>query len=215
MRHYQTLGAQRFGELSLDDELTISVVRDNKAKEVLQQFKSGEISKEEGMALYRNINSMRSNEFIANYMKDSEIVGARSYVETLTLDPSAKVVNYDDLVKMKSKERSLYAEKYMKSHNFTETERAVFRREITLEKQGQTQWQLAKSWENSNPEEYDKFIKTHSDVFNRHVSKISNMDDGAYAALKGYDAINASGHGDSGSYTVILNRTKVIFKGGN
>ena len=41
-------------------------------------------------------------------------------------------------------------------------------------------------------------------------------DPGTLAAEMGYDAIKADGHGDSGSYTVILNRTKVIFcKGGS
>lgn len=37
-------------------------------------------------------------------------------------------------------------------------------------------------------------------------------DIGVQCAQAGYDAINAVGHGESGSYTVILNRTKVIFK---
>lgn len=37
---------------------------------------------------------------------------------------------------------------------------------------------------------------------------------GVYGASKGYDAINAVGHGDSGSYTVVLNRTKLIIKEG-
>ena len=37
-------------------------------------------------------------------------------------------------------------------------------------------------------------------------------DVGAFAAAKGYDAINAEGHGESGSYTVVLNRTKLIIK---
>ena len=37
-------------------------------------------------------------------------------------------------------------------------------------------------------------------------------DEGSLAAALGYDAINAGGHGKSGSYTVILNRTKVIFR---
>lgn len=36
--------------------------------------------------------------------------------------------------------------------------------------------------------------------------------DGELATLLGYDAINAEDHGQSGSYTVILNRTKVVFK---
>ena len=39
---------------------------------------------------------------------------------------------------------------------------------------------------------------------------------GVLVAEMGYDAIKAVGHGESGSYTVILNRTKVIFcKGGS
>ena len=41
-------------------------------------------------------------------------------------------------------------------------------------------------------------------------------DPGTLAAEMGYDAIKADGHGDSSSYTVILNRTKVILcKGGS
>ena len=38
-------------------------------------------------------------------------------------------------------------------------------------------------------------------------------DNGSLAASLGYDAINVEGHGESGSYTVILNRTMVIFLG--
>ena len=37
---------------------------------------------------------------------------------------------------------------------------------------------------------------------------------GVLAAEMGYDAINAEGHGQTGSYSVVLNRTKVIFYGG-
>lgn len=41
-------------------------------------------------------------------------------------------------------------------------------------------------------------------------------DPGVLAVEMGYDAINAEGHGESGSYTVILNRSKVIIcKGGS
>ena len=41
---------------------------------------------------------------------------------------------------------------------------------------------------------------------------VSLMNIGSYAVMKGYDAINAVRHGQSGSYTVILNRTKLIIK---
>lgn len=40
------------------------------------------------------------------------------------------------------------------------------------------------------------------------------LDEGSVAALLGYDAILVDGKGDSGSYTVILNRTKLIIKRG-
>ena len=46
-------------------------------------------------------------------------------------------------------------------------------------------------------------------------SKYPKMKDaGTLVAEMGYDAINAVGHGESGSYTVILNRTKCIFRKG-
>jgi len=43
-----------------------------------------------------------------------------------------------------------------------------------------------------------------------HPRQPMPMDEGVCAAMLGYDAINAEGHGESGSYTVVLNRTKVI-----
>ena len=45
----------------------------------------------------------------------------------------------------------------------------------------------------------------------REAEEVREMDNGAFAAMLGYDAINADGHGESGSYTVVLNRTKAIF----
>lgn len=40
----------------------------------------------------------------------------------------------------------------------------------------------------------------------------TEMNIGSWAAARGYDAINAENHGQSGSYTVVLNRTKLIIK---
>ena len=57
-----------------------------------------------------------------------------------------------------------------------------------------------------------KIIK-YSELEELYKKEGSDLDIGAFAALKGYDAINAEGHGESGSYTVILNRTKCIIKG--
>lgn len=101
---------------------------------------------------------------------------AKTYVETITLDPSAKVITYKDL---------------------------QYKKEMQVDKISNEILSLGLS-----PEETKKALAEHPNYL-----KYRDMDDGSFAALLGYDAINAEGHGQSGSYTVILNRTKVIFKG--
>lgn len=91
-----------------------------------------------------------SREQIADMFNISE--HAPHYIETITLDPSAKIANYREL------------------------------------------------------------NKEFTDYVTHEQTKSKYNDIGSYAAAKGYDAINAEGHGQSGSYTVILNRTKVIIK---
>lgn len=56
-------------------------------------------------------------------------------------------------------------------------------------------------------EEHDRRIER------ARVYQKKYRDIGSLAAALGYDAINAEGHGQSGSYTVILNRTKLIILG--
>lgn len=104
---------------------------------------------------------------------------AVSYIETMTLDPSAKVVEWSKIA--------------------AEKERAVF--EIRESIIGDV---TAKGGSSAD-------IKAALEAHPTY-STIRFMDDGAYAAMRGYDAINAVGHGASGSYTVVLNRTKLIIK---
>ena len=98
-----------------------------------------------------------------------------SYTETITLDPSTKVISYAELADMRAKEVS----------------------------DG-----LARLPELALKGDMESISR-----INDYAKKINDMDYGVYAAMKGYDAINAEGHGASKSYTVILNRTKVIFRG--
>lgn len=147
MKHYQILGSDRLGEISSNNLNLIVQNQKNTANEILNQYKNGELSKDIGVAEYRRVNSMNPSEYLATYMKDSNIEGARSYTETMTLDPSANIIEYSDARKMML---------------------------------------------NSDTEDVDM---------------------GVFASKLGYDAINAVGHGESGSYTVVLNRTKLIIKG--
>ncbi len=64
----------------------------------------------------------------------------------------------------------------------------------------------------------EKLDEEYSDVFD-FVHEYTNADEGKNAGIMaaemGYDAINAAGHGETGSYTVVLNRTKLIICGGD
>ena len=55
---------------------------------------------------------------------------------------------------------------------------------------------------------------TLPEAYTERIRNYAFNDPGVLAAEMGYDAINARGHGDSESYTVILNRTKLIIKEG-
>lgn len=81
-----------------------------------------------------------------------------------------------------------------------------------------TKEQVLKNSIDWNIKEFKKAINgaTNGKVNDSSVSYVCTdvlgMNDGELAVLLGYDAINAKNHGMSGSYTVILNRTKTIFK---
>lgn len=147
------------------------------------------------------------------------------YVETLTLDPSAKIISYDDVSKMYNQYREAHSYnsyKYKALNSYLDSigiENARDRLEY------QTMWNLynradltAKNIEKleqlqdkfGNPNLHDMNGKITDIIQDLSKDDIKNI--GSYAALKGYDAINAIGHGESGSYTVILNRTKLIIK---
>lgn len=167
---------------------------------------------------------------------------APSYTETFTLDPSAKIINYDDIVKMQKREETNVTETYaqflnenvINNNSLSDKEKSMFFNyfdESALIKVATndeiTRYQNIAN-ELFDQMEYKEFKQARKDAFAKvgiksvsdvaemaddKTNAIKEMDIGGYASLKGYDAINAVGHGKSGSYTVILNRTKLIIKG--
>lgn len=145
---------------------------------------------------------------------------AVTYVETMTLDPSAKVITYDDLmdyVYKKRIEKRLFREA-TEGMKFSEKELAVLHESILLDA---TPEQLGvadnffiedRSGYYAAKRKLQSIVDGIKDKANSEFSAVEGMDPGAIAALHGYDAINAEGHGESGSYTVVLNRTKLIIK---
>lgn len=138
-----------------------------------------------------------------------------SYTETMTLDPSAKIVTYDDLLKEFSEYGVQYASEKIKQRAIDEVlkgdkdlERLHYLYERAATKREFKEYEALKSKLKVDISKLDKEITKHYNKMREgYISDI-----GSYAASKGYDAINAVGHGASESYTVILNRTKVIIK---
>lgn len=140
-----------------------------------------------------------------------------NYTETLTLDESARVVKYEDIIRMKENEYFAYMDEKFAEFAKGKDEgcEAFFRVQTGRSQDGD--FNKAFVWMSAHKDEYEAAEKLRQEVV-VEAEEIRNtylkMDAGSYAALKGYDAINAVGHGESGSYTVILNRTKLVVKKG-
>lgn len=160
-------------------------------------------------------------EEMQHYISLNESRGAEhAYVETMTLDPSAKIIRYADIdAEFARAEADSFLGVVKKANpRLTDREAAAVVRECGGTRSGST-FKLAKSWEREDPDGYDAFIEALGKAWDEYKDAIeevrlatASLDDGSKAAAMGYDAINAEGHGASGSYTVVLNRTKLIIR---
>ena len=156
---------------------------------------------------------------------------SHAYIETMTLDPSANIVRYDRKLKRAAKkwgaeradaEYSAMMGRLMES--VPEEERLLVKRYLGAYGNINVDmtWDeisLADDLEKTHKDLAKKAKKTYQDIKAdaqrldaQRVQLQGGADVGAYAAAMGYDAINAVGHGQSGSYTVVLNRTKLIIR---
>lgn len=143
-----------------------------------------------------------------------------THVETLTLDPSARIVTYSQAMAEKNLDQVALANALKK----TRAERVISEGGISGPDADYVKWKLGltgdrpKSALTYDEEDLNEFVEYVSEDLTGHLSQsdelreLREMNIGSWAAAKGYDAINAEGHGDSGSYTVVLNRTKLIIK---
>lgn len=155
-----------------------------------------------------------------------------SYTETFTLDPSAKIITNREIndIRMGNLDWKSYRDEIINNRistgNYTDDEKTFLRYNLT----GDVSWKevdraakaLGSTGRDKMMDEAEKIGSDATKAYNNEherrieLAKIYQRkyrDNGSLAASLGYDAINAEGHGQSGSYTVILNRTKVIFKG--
>ena len=151
---------------------------------------------------------------------------AFSYVEGITLQPDAKVLVLPNSAKVEEYISDLYRHEYLKKYATSEQLAQVNRYiEYDLKIQQNTTsdsmdfidslyQERAKATVGIEQLIQDAFTAMEDTTDGKKYHGLKNP--GALAVEMGYDVIKAEGHGESGSYSVILNRTKVIFcKGGS
>lgn len=189
-----------FNQLIQDDHFIAKRVVTAKTKEELtsyvNQLRTGKWYVEcqggaqYGMGMYcaadytKGLLSKGLNEEMENYINVGRAKQKPFYhIETLTLDKSAKILTVPNMKSVTYLDILMeIAKQYVKRHP----------KEYNLK-------------ENYTEEEYKKaYISCGNYIFKKRI------DAGFMATALGYDAINAVGHGKSKSYTVVLNRTKLI-----
>ena len=142
------------------------------------------------------------------------------YTEGITLDKTAKVLKLPRGRKAEEYISDLYTEAYMRKFA-KDTQKQLVEEYISVcEKIRGLTYNEAESTidalyasRNALGDQLRPLIKRgmNAQTYIKPDGHTGFKDPGVLAAEMGYDVINAEGHGQSGSYTVILNRTKVIF----
>ena len=126
-----------------------------------------------------------------------------SYTETMTLDPSARVIGYNEVVTAKN-DASVLERAIVGGDDISDTERAIVRREVLREYSDEDR-ALARAAEREwDFDDYMDVIKKYS----QKEREFRELGTSEVAALLGYDAVEVPGL----NYTVVLNRTKLIIK---
>ena len=161
---------------------------------------------------------------------------ANSSTRMMTLDPSAKIIRYKEAVdiyngKLTEKAKNEFfsgkldeTESELRKSGMSDDEIAYFsysyKSKTSPGSVNLEDWKrIAAGISDEKKEELKQsaFDKAQLDFLEMDVQRNERSkkarsfgDVGAYMAALGYDAINAEGHGSSDSYTVVLNRTKLI-----
>lgn len=145
-------------------------------------------------------------------------------IEDFTLDKSAKVIDYDKIkleyVKEMLKKQKITDNKLFDSIDDYEnmlTELGQLKQKFMMAQYVEKNQTLANEYfimHNKKQVECEKVLNNMPNEIKKIYKETYGIDRSILAIEMGYDAINAKGHGLSGSYTVILNRTKLIIRRG-
>ena len=153
----------------------------------------------------------------------------KATTRAMTLDPSAKIITHRELKDIQGRaeeiRRSGREKVFVNEINFfrdrPDEEFNLYNVMMGKGTGDMTDEQIKETakYRDKNPDkvkEIEQFIDGQMEIHRqaneeaKKYDKFTHMDCGVLAALLGYDAINAEGHGSSDSYTVVLNRTKLI-----
>ncbi len=145
-------------------------------------------------------------------------------IEDFTLDKSAKIIDYDKIkleyVKEMLKKQKITDNKLFDSiENYENmlTELGQLKQKFMMAQYVEKNQTLANEYfimHNKKQVECEKTLNNMPNEIKKIYKETYGIDRSILAIEMGYDAINAKGHGLSGSYTVILNRTKLIIRRG-
>ena len=142
------------------------------------------------------------------------------HTEAITLQPDAKIITlFDDTTDITNRYAKEYALKNAQSQEAKELIKKSIEIQDEIDKKSNLNFVNKVDWD-----EIDKLYDERDSIFNSptYQNEVTPLirkghesargkNEGVLAVEMGYDAINAQGHGESGSYTVILNRSKIIF----
>ena len=156
-------------------------------------------------------------------------IDPRATTRMMTLDPSAKIITWREIrdIQEKSEEirrqgrEQIFANEIRYYKDLPMEEFNLYNVMMGRGVAGLSDEEVKKvaAYRDKNPDrvaDIQRFVESQmkaKEEYEQEAKKydrFTHMDLGVLAALLGYDAINAEGHGSSGSYTVVLNRTKVI-----
>jgi hypothetical protein len=187
MKHYKDIGESRF-----ETHFDAGEARNRRYKMADEEgnaiIKNGG-TMQQARAAYEKIMGMDEREWAEKYAPDLLPSKGVSYIETMTLDPTAKIVTHKEMDSMRS---------YGKIQ-----ERLITSAEIN-DGQRKELYQVLVENEDDSSAIHDDNLRKIAEEIEKKSDEMMKTDIGTLAAIYGYDAIHAEG------YTVILNRTKVI-----
>lgn len=173
----------------------------------------------QGMYSYKKTGNINDTSVMDDAVKMYS--GENGRVETFTFDKNAKIIKSDEIKALKEKENSLILERaqtIFESSGLSSMEEDIAKRMAgilpTWGKDGAKAFETFENMTDEQREEIQNVVNKYNQRLRDEKNMYSKMDDGVFAALKGYDAIEANYDlGDNTKEFVILNRTKVVFKG--